>query len=246
MLSIEARGLSVSYGNVKALEDITFSLEHPSFLVVAGPNGAGKTTLLKALLGLVEWEGELRVFGLHPKRDQEKLRGLVSYLPQASNINQVVPLKVRDIVYSPQELAGEGEEAAERAIAVTGIEGILERRFSELSGGQKQRTLIARALAKRAKMILLDEPFSMVDVAGREQVAEVLFEVQRREGVTLVMVTHDLSPFMRNGVKVALLQRRLLAFGEPARALSLENLVKAYGIAKVGEVFFAGEEHGPR
>ncbi|MCS7107645.1 MAG: metal ABC transporter ATP-binding protein [Acidilobaceae archaeon] len=244
-MSLEVAGLSVSYGEAKALEDVTFSLQHPSSLVIVGPNGAGKTTLLKALLGMVDYEGKLRVFGLEPRRDSQKLRQLVSYLPQASSVNQLVPLKVRDIVYSPQELAGESREAAERAIEITDIGGLLERRFSELSGGQKQRVLIARALAKRAKMLLLDEPFSMVDVGGREQIAELLLEAQRREEITLVIVSHDLSYFLKREPYVALLNKRLIAFGRAREALTLENLAKAYGLARLGEVYLAGEEHGP-
>lgn len=248
MNAVRAENVSVTLGKRRVLEGVSFSLPHPSALVIMGPNGGGKTTLLRAILGIVKRDsGILEVFGADPERERERVRALASYLPQVSSVNQEVPMTVREVVLSPHVLAGEDASLAERAMKIVGIEDLADKPFSQLSGGQKQRALIARALAKGAKILLLDEPLSMVDVSGREHIVELLFEISRKEGITLIMVSHDISPCLRYDPLMLLLNGTVIAFGKADDVLTADNLTKVYGLAKLKErSFFLGEEHGAR
>lgn len=248
MIAVRAENVSVTLGGRRVLRDVSFSLPHPSALVIMGPNGAGKTTLLRAILGMVKRDGGLlEVFGADPEKEQEKVRGIASYLPQVSSVNQEVPVTVREIVMSPHLLSGEDPSLAERAMRIAGIEDLADKPFSELSGGQKQRALIARALAKRSRLLILDEPLSMVDVSAREQIVELLFEISRKEGITLIMVSHDVSHCLKHDPLMLLLNGTVIAFGRAEEVLTDEALSKVYGLARLRErSFFVGEEHGAR
>lgn len=215
--------------------------------VVMGPNGAGKTTLVKTILGMVKRDsGDLRVFGLDPEREPDAVRSLVSYMPQISSVNRSVPLRVIDVVSSPYILGGASDPVlVERALEITGLSEYRDRFFYELSGGLMQRALVARAIAKRARMLVLDEPLSMTDVSAREQIIELLVEVMKRESMSILVVAHDIAPCLRYDPYVLLLNKRLVAFGKAHEVLRPDVLGRVYGLATVdGRLFFLGEEHG--
>ena len=223
-------------------------MKHPSVLVVVGPNGAGKTTLLKTILGMIKREsGELRVFGYDPEKDHKIIRRFVSYMPQITNIYSGVPLKVRDIIASPRILgAASDPDDIERAIQITGLEDHLDKYFHELSGGYRQRVLIARALAMRSKLLVFDEPLSMVDVSSREHIIDLLFSILEKENISMIVVSHDISRCLRYDPDILLLNKRIIAFGKAHDVLRPELLSKVYGLAVVGDKnIYLGEEHGP-
>jgi len=245
MISLES--VSAGYDGRPVIEDITLSLEHPFFAIVAGPNGAGKSTLLKVILGLVRRRsGRVSVFGVDPEVDKRSIRGIVSYMPQSSSVNHEIPLRVRDVVASPLELEGfVDHERVRDAMRIVGVERYADHPFSSLSGGLRQRVLIARALAKGSKVVLLDEPLSHVDPKGRAEIIATLHRIHRERGVSFLIVGHDLSVCAPYDPHVILLNRRLIAFGRFSEVVKPRILAEVYGSLLYGEGFiFMGEEHG--
>jgi len=246
--AVYTKDLSVYLGENLVLDNVSFVLKHPSALIVMGPNGAGKTTLLRTILGMIKRRsGVLKVFGYDPEKDQDQIRRLVSYMPQISNVYQYIPLKVKEIVASPHILkVSEDPDQVERAIQITGLEEYLDKYFYELSGGYKQRVLIARALAMKAKLLVFDEPLSMVDASAREHIVDLLFDLLNKKEVSMIVVSHDISRCLRYDPDILFLNRRVLAYGKAREVLKPEVLEKVYGLATLnGKTIYLGEEHGP-
>ncbi len=227
---IVVKNLTVRYGSKVAIENVSFELKHPSLLAVIGPNGAGKTSLLRALLGLVEYSGEIRVFGREPR----EARSLVGYMPQRDNVNTNIPMRVKDVLLMPLlsryhfRIPREDVENAKKALATVGLEEIWNEKFSSLSGGQQQRIFLARALAQDAKVLILDEPFSAADVATKMRMTEILHKLKVEK--TIIIVTHDLNPLADCTDNVLLLNRRMVAFGRVIDVVTEENMRLLYGV----------------
>ncbi len=227
--SISVKNLRVQYDGYTALENINFTLEHPSFLVVMGPNGAGKTTLLRALLGLIPYEGEIRILGREPL----EARNIVGYMPQRDRINTNVPLKVRDVLLMPLlsrknfGVSRKDIEAARQALRFVGLENLWNKDFLSLSGGQQQRVFLARTLAMNPQVIVLDEPFSATDVATKMKVVQLLHKLKGER--TIILVTHDINPLAECTDYVLLLNREMVAFGKTVEVINEENMERLYG-----------------
>ena len=238
--AIEVENLTVKYGEEIALEDISFKLEHPTFLTIIGPNGSGKTTLLKSILGLIKPEkGNIKVFGIDVLENATKARHMIGYVPQRERISTNVPIRVSDIVlmgrlarYGPLTVPSEHDmKKVKEALELVGMIDFWDKKFSNLSGGQQQRVLIARALAVEPKMLLLDEPFSAVDVPTQREILNILFNLRMRENITVVLVTHDVNPVIECSDKIMILNKKLIAYGKPNDVIKDEVLLKAYGAA---------------
>lgn len=218
--AIAFRNVSFAYtGGGTVLERITLEIADGEFLGILGPNGGGKSTLLKLMLGLEHPNsGSVRVAGLPP--DEARRRGMIGYVPQRSEAERVFPLSVRSVV----ELAGEPRLApwrwigasrrAELAslIELVGLGAQLRRPVGELSGGQFQRLLIARALASKPRILALDEPTVGIDPAGQERFSELVQELHRRLGLTILLVSHDVRAIASGAARcdrVACLSRTL-------------------------------------
>lgn len=239
--------VSAGYGDRLAIEDITLRLSHPFFAIIAGPNGAGKSTLLKVIIGLIRRRsGRVNIFGLDPEVDRRSIRSLVSYMPQSSTISPEIPLRVWDIVSSPLKLEGrEDENAVKEAMRIVGIERYAYEKFSKLSGGLRQRVLIARALVKSSKLVLLDEPLSHIDPKGRAEIISTLHNIHRERDVSFLIVGHDLSACAMYDPLVILLNKRIIAVGRFSEVIKPRHLAETYGSLLYGEGFiFMGEEHG--
>ncbi len=248
MLSVEARGLTVRYGDYVALEDVSIEIEHPSLVVIMGPNGAGKSTFLKAVLGLIPYEGTVNVFDENPKDARRR----VGYLPQREYINLNVPLKVRDVLLlslTSRKVAVSREDVAraKETLSMVGMENFWDSRFDSLSGGQQQRVLFARALVNDPDMLILDEPFSATDVKTRISLINLLHRIKRDK--TILIVLHDINPMVECTDRVMLLNRRLLAYGPVVEVITEENLEKLYGtripVVRQGPVCYVlgGDRH---
>lgn len=240
MEGVEVGGLKVAYGNYIALEDVSFKIDHPKFTTIIGPNGAGKTTLLKSLLGMVKkLSGEVRVFGVDPYNEPNRVRELVGYVPQKEKIYSLVPIKVEEIVRMglllsrpfPRISLEDDREKVDWALEKVGLLDMKDSPFHSLSGGQQQRALIARALVRRPKLLLLDEPFSGVDAKLQYSLVNLL-DGLKRDGISIIMVTHEVNVVSSISDYVLLLNRKLLAFGPPRDVLSnIEVLKIVYGEA---------------
>jgi len=232
-LALDVRGLSVRYQSVVALEDITFQLSAQETLGIIGPNGGGKSSLMKSILGLVKpWQGSVQVLG-QPNTDQRKLIG---YMPQIEDVEWNFPVTVADVAlmgrYARRGLfrrpSRADRAAAEASLQRLGIYDLRHRLIGELSGGQRRRVLLARALANQPSLLLMDEPMAGLDAKAQHQLLDIIDEL-RDEGTTVVLSTHDLSCVSTCAAKVACLNQKLIAFGDPAEVLTEDVLNQTFG-----------------
>ncbi len=247
---IEFVGVDVSYGTEIVLHDITFRVDQPEFVAIVGPNGAGKTTLLKTSLGIIKpLKGTVTVLGENVMEKPWKIRRMVGYVPQRERFDYTMPALVKDIVLMGRALRRKVGEplrkadyrAAEWALRKVGLMDLWNEPFSHLSGGQQQRVFIARALVAEPRLLLLDEPFSGVDIESQEIIVKVLKEYKSK-GVGVLVVVHDLNPLLEVVDKILLLNRRILAFGKPAEIVESSLLSKTFQrpvkVLQAGGVYF--------
>lgn len=202
-LAVKLVNVSTYYSGERrpAIVDINLELQLGDFALIVGPNGSGKTTLLETILGLLKpRKGKVYLFGRELGRGGENLRRLCSYLPQDFMKPVGEPFTVKEVVamgLSPLKPLGRLHERewreVYRVLELLGVEELAERPFGRLSGGQQQKVMLARALVRRPRLLLLDEPFSAMDTESRRQLASTLLPGLSRSGVTIVMVSHDLS-----------------------------------------------------
>lgn len=222
--------VAFSFSGAPVLKEADFSLTEGSFTAVVGPNGGGKTSLLKLALGLLVPEsGSISIFGRPPGGQ----RGLVSYVPQHFQGNQHFPLTVLETVMlagGPCLVRKGAFRADEKAttlglLAGLSLDRLADRRFTELSGGERQRVLIARALAAKPRLLLLDEPTAGVDLGAQQSIHRLLSELQGK--MTILMVTHDMN-FVHESVDRVLCVNRSVSVhptGEKADA----EICRIYG-----------------
>jgi len=217
-----ARDLSVAYGAVVALEDVTLDVPRGATVAVLGPNGSGKSTLFAAAVGLVQaLRGEIATASRR-----------IAYLPQHLHVEPTFPITVADTVAMGRwgdlgwlrRPRRRDRDLVLAAMAELGIADLAGRRLSELSGGQRQRALIAQAVAQDADLLLLDEPYTGID----RPTAETIRRILRRwsaEGRTVLVATHDLERSASDFDLVLALNRRVVAFG-PAREATSEGVLR--------------------
>ncbi len=232
-LAIEVNDVSVKYGDVPVLENVSFSIEHGVMVALVGPNGAGKSTLFKAILGLIPISsGEIYIHGLPFAR----IRGELAYIPQSEQVNWLFPLTATDVVMlGRQRKIGwfKKPSQTDREFVYASLErvGLVDRENSlitELSGGQRQRLFVARALAQEAHTLLLDEAFSGVDIASQEGLMDMLNSLTE-EGKTILLSTHDLTNMSGRFDLCCCLNKHVCAFGKPSEAFTPEVLEELYG-----------------
>lgn len=227
--------ISAQYGSGKPiLEDVSFSVGQGERVALVGPNGAGKSTLFKVIVGLMpHLTGDVLVHGhSHHAGDCPS----IGYVPQRESVDWNFPVTVRDVALMGRvkeigwfRWPGKTDkDAAEAALAQVGLADLAGRHISALSGGQQQRVFMARALTQRADVLLLDEPFSGVDVEAQTAIFEVL-DTLRSQNVTVLISTHDLEMATTRFDRLLLLNRRLYADGPADRVLTEERLAAAYG-----------------
>ena len=229
---LEFHDLTVAYAGRPVLWNVDLAIDEPCLFGVIGPNGAGKSTLLKAALGLVPVvAGEVRFFG----RPLEEVRGRVGYVPQRETVDWDFPVSAMDVVLMGtygrlgwlRRPGRKDRELARECLARVGLADLASRQIGRLSGGQQQRVFLARALAQRAEIYLLDEPMAGVDSRSQEQIFAVLAAL-KAAGSLVVVVHHDLRTAAEWFDRVALVDRRLVAVGPTAGVLTPENLQRTY------------------
>jgi len=232
--------VTVAYGGRAALEGVTMSVPHGAQVAIVGPNGAGKSTLFKALVGLLPVRSGTMLLS---DRAPGKHGDTIAYVPQREEIDWGFPVTVHDVVmmgrygslgWFHRPKAADREVVA-RCLDELGIAELERRAIGELSGGQQQRVFLARALAQEPHVLLLDEPFTGVDVGAREALLTLLDKLRGR-GITVLVSTHDMETAAQRFELTALLNRRLIAYGEPATVFTQEHLSEAFG----GQALFLG------
>jgi zinc transport system ATP-binding protein len=234
--AIDYRGVSFAYPGspAPALQNITLAVRDGQRLGILGPNGGGKTTLLKLTLALLPGQGgTIRVCGQTPH--EARRAGLIGYVPQRSEGELNFPLSVRQVVSMSaahgvpawKRLPRDRAEHVERSLALVGADAFADRPIGKLSGGQLQRTMIARALAFRPRILLLDEPTVGIDVAGQQRFADLVKKLHDELGLTIVMVSHDIRTIAAGSDRVACLSRTLHSHVAP-EGLTPEVLAQVF------------------
>jgi zinc transport system ATP-binding protein len=218
MSLVVLRRVSFAYDGTPVLIDIDFTIEEGDFLAIIGPNGSGKTTLVKLVLGLLRpTSGEVEIFGRRPSDFADRRK--VGYVPQkATHIDPFFPASVEEVV-GMALLSGplSGREArarVHRALDEVGMAEFAGGPVSRLSGGQQQRVFIARALVTSPRILFLDEPTTGVDAETQDSFYEMLHRLNRSEGLTIVLVTHDIGIVNKHVNRVACLNQRLVYHGD--------------------------------
>lgn len=237
---LQLEHVTVAYNGKPALDDVTLSVPHGAQVAIVGPNGAGKSTLFKALVGLLPVRrGTILLRGHAPGKHGDT----IAYVPQREEIDWGFPVTVADVVMMGRygtlgwfrRPGAADREVVARCLDELGIAELEKRAIGELSGGQQQRVFLARALAQEPHVLLLDEPFTGVDMNAREALLALLARL-RDHDITVLVSTHDMETAATRFELTALLNRRLIAYGEPAAVFTPDHLTEAFG----GQALFVG------
>jgi len=248
--AVRTRSLCVGHGKLGVVADIDISLPRGSILALVGSNGSGKTTLLKTMAGLLPpISGEIEVLGARPLSQP----GRVAYMGQFHPTSFMLPLRAIDVIRMARfashglvgRLGAEDEEAVREAIELLSLSGIENRPLNSLSGGQRQRVFIAQAIARRAELILLDEPATNIDAASRATYRGYLRRAAEA-GVASVIATHDIEEAAACD-QTLLLAHRVVAYGRGEEVLTAEALLSTFGVVgryREGKIVIVEREHG--
>jgi len=233
MAALETIGLTVRMDDYVALEELNLTVNEGSFVAVVGPNGAGKSTLLKAILGLLPLaDGEIHVFG----QPADKARpGSVGYVPQFKTLDRAFPAVTCELVASglrqswPAVMRRREHERVLEALSLVGAAHLCHRPLGWLSGGELQRVYLARAIIRKPRLLLLDEPVTGIDMLGEDDMYSLLESYLTQREVTVLMVTHDWLAARHHATHALLLNRRLIAYGPPEQTLCDSCLRELFG-----------------
>jgi len=228
--AVEIHGLRLARGGVSILEDVELTVETGRFVGIIGPNGGGKTTLLRAIIGLEKVDGgAIRVLGLPPGKSRE-----IGYLPQAPTFDFRYPATVRDVVAMglPRSAGADGRAGISGVLADLGLSDLARQPAGILSGGERQRLFLARALVRRPRLLLLDEPTLGVDARSLDAFLHVLERIRAERELTVLMVSHDFSVVSTHADDVACLAHRVHFCGSP-KDLDEGKLAESYGVHKL-------------
>lgn len=233
---LSAAGITVTYRDGHAaLKDASFELPTGTIAALVGVNGAGKSTLFKAIMGFVPAaSGQIKVMGL-PVKEALK-QNIVAYVPQAEEVDWTFPVLVEDVVMMgryghmgffrrPSDV---DRQAVTEALERVNMTAFRKRQIGELSGGQRKRVFLARALAQDGKVILLDEPFTGVDVQTEEAIIALL-RAMREEGRVMLVSTHNLGSVPEFCDRTILVKQTVLAHGLTSEVFTQKNLERAFG-----------------
>lgn len=234
----DVKNLSFVLKEQTILSNISLEIFPSEYIAIIGPNGGGKTTLIRMLLGLEkQTSGEVRIYGkkLSHFKDWHK----IGYVPQrASLIDSSFPATVLDIVkmgrtsqrslFKP--LSRLDKQLVDDAMAKMDISGLKDKMVGTLSGGQRQRVMIARALASKPEILILDEPNTGVDVGSQKRFYALLRELNQKEGITIVFITHDIGVIADDIARLFTINQKAIICNNPKQALSCEEMSELYGI----------------
>ena len=217
---LEVERLTVRFGATRVLGDLSFAVSAGASVAVIGPNGAGKTVLFRALVGAIPFEGAIRW--------APTVR--LGYVPQKLDLERDLPVTGRDLLTARQRLVRAPRNAVAGVLERLSLAPrVLETPIGMLSGGQFQRLLIGFALLGGPNVLLLDEPTAGVDGPGQAQVTRAVHRLQEEDGVTVLMISHDLSVVYRYASAVLCLSHERMCYGPPRTVLTPDLLAELYG-----------------
>ncbi|MEH2213923.1 metal ABC transporter ATP-binding protein [Nostoc sp.] len=233
--SIDVENLTVAYHGKVALHGASLQIQAGSISGLVGMNGSGKSTLFKAIMGFLKpVTGRVLINGLPIKTVQKK--SLVAYVPQSEEVDWNFPVSVHDVVmmgrYGYMNIlripSANDQRVVRESLERVQMWSMRDRQIGELSGGQKKRAFLARALAQKGTVLLLDEPFTGVDIKTEKAMIDLLLEL-REEGHTILISTHDLASITTFCDQVVLINRTILAYGDTSEVFTEENLSRTFG-----------------
>lgn len=234
---IEVENLSFSYGESRVLEDISFEINPGDYVGIIGPNGGGKTTLLKILLGLLKpTEGSVKIFGHEPT--SRIPQASMGYVPQRiSSTHTFFPATVEEVIQTGRtskigwrgRFSEHDAKIVEEVMSILAITDLRGRLMHELSGGQRQRVFMARALARKPQLLILDEPTVGVDLQAQEEFYQFLKKLNREEGIAILLVSHDIDVVSKQVGYVLCLNGRMICHTNTKDFIEKDFLKKLYG-----------------
>ncbi|RCJ36744.1 manganese transporter [Nostoc punctiforme NIES-2108] len=243
-ISIDVENLTVAYHGKVALHGAYLQIQAGSISGLVGMNGSGKSTLFKAIMGFLKpVTGRVLINGLPIKTVQKK--SLVAYVPQSEEVDWNFPVSVHDVVmmgrYGYMNIlripSAKDQRVVRESLERVQMWSMRDRQIGELSGGQKKRAFLARALAQQGTVLLLDEPFTGVDIKTEKAMIDLLLEL-REEGHTILISTHDLASITTFCDQVVLINRTILAYGDTSEVFTEENLSRTFG-GSLGDLSFS-------
>jgi len=241
MPDVKVQNLTVSYGSLTALEDLSVTFQSGSSVAVLGPNGSGKSSLINALAGIVK-----------PSKGTIQVHGRLGLLPQQIDINHSFPLTVEAAVKMGawpklgllKPIDSATQNRVDEALFRLGISEIRDRRICELSGGQRQRTFFAQLSVQNPDLILLDEPLTGVDITTGETIYEIITE-WKEQGKIILVATHDVERASKQFDYVLCLNKKLIGYGPAATVCNEETLKATFTghIVRVGDSVFDTSHH---
>jgi len=236
--SINVKNLSHSFGENLVLENISFQVPQRDFFIIIGPNGSGKTTLMKIISGILKPQnGRLEILNRSIDLYHRKsLAQTIAFVPQMLSAD--FPFTVFEMVLMGRSpylgMLGLEQEndlkIANQAIAFTGLENLAHRKLDQLSGGEQQRVFIARAICQKPDIILLDEPTASLDLAYQVRIMDLMEQLKKEKGITVVMVSHDVNLAAMYADHLILLHKgQVVCQGLPDEVITYQTLEAAYG-----------------
>ncbi|WP_048110105.1 metal ABC transporter ATP-binding protein [Nitrosarchaeum koreense] len=231
---VEIEHLTIEYPDVKAIDDVSFTVNQGDFLGIIGPNGAGKSTLFASMLSLnTKYKGTIKFFGIDIKKSKNYLKE-IGYVPQKPIFEKNFPATVNDVVKMGLHKESD-ENKIDEILQQLWIHELSERRIGELSGGQQQRVFIAKALVNNPKVLILDEPVTGIDQQSIDLFYSILKELNSKQNITIIWSSHDLDAVNQLANHVACLNRTLFFHGESDDFFNNDDLVKQYSEASMQE-----------
>ncbi len=220
---LTVRDLNVNLDGQSILKNLSFDLDAGEGLAIIGPNGSGKTVLLKTLLGIIPHQGEINWAS----------DARLGYVPQKIEADRHLPLNVRNLLEAKADVLNLPDKEIKTAVEMVGLAPqILRTPIGHLSGGQFQKALIAFALLGKPNVLLFDEPTASLDQLAEEHIYDLVRDLQEKQGLTIILVSHELSVVYSHADKVLCLNREGLCFGAPREALTPEVLNRLYASPK--------------
>jgi zinc transport system ATP-binding protein len=219
-VAVSVEHLDVRFGNLHILSDLSFAVPERSTFAIIGPNGSGKTVLFKALIGALPHGGAVRWAA----------GARLGYVPQKLDIERDLPITGADFLRAKLAIAGADRAEVAAALALVGLTpAIAAQPIGTLSGGQFQRLLLAFALVGHPTVLLFDEPTAGVDEPGEEHLYETIHRLQEEQGLTVLLISHELSVVNQYATSVLCLGRERPCFGPPKEILTPELIAEVYG-----------------
>ncbi len=251
MKALQVSDVSISYNGNLAIDKVNFDVDEGDLLGIVGPNGAGKTTLFRAILGLQNYTGTIKLFGYEAKK-YYPLLPLVGYVSQKVNFEPNFPATVSEVVAMGllpekklhktavllqscgccwnrvyKKISKDNDKVLE-ALKTVNLESLKDRRIGQLSGGELQRVFIAKALVRDPILLILDEPVTGVDVDTQNKFYSVIKKINEENKITIVWSSHDLEAISKLANRVACMNRKLFFHGQKEEFFSNKDLLKTY------------------